>query len=101
MKNLYSFPAIFCLDENGIAVEFPDLPGCLTCADNMELALNRATEAMHLHLYCMELEGDEIPYPTPLSEIQLSANEVVSLIHAWMPPFREIMAIKNSARLAQ
>ena len=101
MKDLYTFPAIFYVDADGVAVEFPDLPGCLPCSENLERALVDATEAMHLHLYFMEVDGDEIPAPTPLSEIQLGENEVVAMIHAWMPPFREVMALKNTTALSE
>ncbi len=101
MRDLYLYPAIFTQEENGVAIEFPDLPGCLPCSENLEKALVDATEAMHLHLYFMEVDGDEIPEPTPLSEIQLGANEVLAVIHAWMPPFRKVMANKESARLAE
>lgn len=101
MQNLYTFPAIFYVDDDGVAVEFPDLPGCLTCADNVNEAMDMATEAMHLHLYFMEVDGDEIPEPTPLSEIQLGKNEVLAMIHAWMPPFRKVMANKQAERAAE
>lgn len=49
MKDLYTFPAIFETNENGISVYFPDLPGCLPCADNMEEAFANAKEALQLH----------------------------------------------------
>ena len=32
-KDCYVYPAIFPYSDDGISVEFPDLPGCLTCAD--------------------------------------------------------------------
>lgn len=38
MKDLYSYPAIFTQDKNGVAIEFPDLPGCLPCLENIERA---------------------------------------------------------------
>lgn len=101
MKDLYSFPAIFNVSPDGISIEFPDLPGCLPCSENIERAFVDATEAMHLHLYGMEVDGDEIPDPTPLSEIQLGANEVIAMIHAWMSPFRKVMALKNTTALAE
>ena len=40
MKDNYIFPAVFHVDEEGVSVCFPDLPGCLTCADTMEEALD-------------------------------------------------------------
>ncbi len=102
MKDNYIFPAIFSKDECGFSIEFPDLPGCFSCADNMELALKRAKEAMQLHLYGMEKDGDEIPEPTPIFEINTESNEKAMLIEAWMPTFREQMnqqTIKRKIKL--
>lgn len=31
-KDRYVFPAIFDYGDDGISIEFPDLPGCLPCA---------------------------------------------------------------------
>ena len=32
-KTRYSYVAVFSYDEDGISIEFPDLPGCLPCAE--------------------------------------------------------------------
>lgn len=91
MKDTYIFPAIFTQDEFGFSIEFPDLPGCFSCAENIEKALKSAKEAMQLHLYGMEQDGDEIPEPTPIFEINTNSNQKAMLIEGWMPPFREKM----------
>ena len=56
MKNRYSYIAVFSYDEDGISIEFPDLPGWLPCADkdNTEMALANAKEALGVHLFGME-----------------------------------------------
>ena len=64
MKTHYSYPAFFYLEPDGISVEFPDLPGCLSCAQTEEEAFQRAREALGLHLYGMETDGEVIPEPT-------------------------------------
>lgn len=38
-KDMRTYPAIFSKDEAGIAVEFPDLPGCFTCGKSEEEAV--------------------------------------------------------------
>lgn len=43
---------------------FPDLPECITEGDNLEEAHAMAAEAMALHLYGMERDGDPIPRPS-------------------------------------
>ena len=32
-------------DEGGFVVSFPELPGCITCAETMELAIKNALDA--------------------------------------------------------
>lgn len=89
MKDTYIYPAVFEVCENGIAIEFPDLPGCLPCAESTEQAIKNAKEALLLHLYGMEEDGDEIPEPTPFNKIRTGKNQTVVLIEVYMPPFRE------------
>ncbi|GIO30765.1 MULTISPECIES: type II toxin-antitoxin system HicB family antitoxin [Paenibacillus] len=91
-KNRYVFPAVFDYADDGISVEFPDLPGALTCGDTDEEALYMAKDCLALHLYGMEEDGDEIPEPTPVADIPQMPKKVVVLIDVWMPPFRDKMA---------
>lgn len=35
MKDTYIYPAVFDISNDGISIEFPDLPGCLPCADTI------------------------------------------------------------------
>ncbi|MHB9145573.1 MAG: type II toxin-antitoxin system HicB family antitoxin [Symbiobacteriia bacterium] len=94
MKDRYVFPAILSLAADGISVEFPDLPGCLTCGDTEEEALRMAQEALALHIWGMEDDGDLIPQPARLADLTTEKNQVVTLVEAWMPPFRDKMANK-------
>lgn len=88
-KDFYVYPSIFTFDD-GISVEFPDLPGCLTCGDTIEEVIQRAKEAMGLHLYGMEIDGDEIPNPTPIKNIEYDKTQALILIEIYMPLYREI-----------
>ena len=45
-----SYPAVFHEDNNSYWVEFPDLEGCLTSGDTVELAFENAKEALGLYL---------------------------------------------------
>lgn len=94
MKDKYIFPAILSFADDGISIEFPDLEGCLPCAENIENAVKNAKEAMLLHLYGMEEDGEEIPEPTPITDISLEKNQSVLLVEAYMRPFREKMQRK-------
>lgn len=95
MKDRYIYPAIFDYADDGISIEFPDLPGCLPCAHTDEEAIANAKEAMALHLYGMEQDGDDIPGPTPVSQLRPDKNQAVVLVEVWMPTFRE--ALENRA----
>ena len=92
MKDRYVYPAIFDYADDGISVEFPDLPGALTSGDSDEEALHMAKDCLALHLYGMEQDGDAIPEPSRAASIVTEANQVVVLIDVWMPPFRDNMA---------
>lgn len=89
MKDTYIFPAVFDFADDGISIEFPDLPGCLPCADNVEEAVKNAKEALMLHLFGMEQDGEEVPQPTSVGKIKLESNQSLVLIDVFMPPFRE------------
>lgn len=93
LKDRYIYPAIFDYADDGISIEFPDLPGCLPCAHTTEDAIKNAREALGLHLYCMEKDKDEIPEPTPIDKIKLESNQAVVLVEVWMPLIRD--AIEN------
>lgn len=90
-KDRYIYPAVFDYADDGISIGFPDLPGCLPCADTTEEAFHNAKEAMALHLYGMEEDGDPIPEPSDILHIEKDDNQVLVLIDVWMPPFRSEM----------
>lgn len=95
MKDRYFFPAIFDVANDGISIEFPDLPGCLPCGHTTEEAIHNAKEALALHLYGMEEDDEPIPESTEIIKLHLENNQFVAMIEAWMPPFRDEM--KNKA----
>lgn len=91
MKDRYSYLAVFTYDEDGISIEFPDLPGCYPCADkdNTEEALKNAQEALGLHIWGMEQDGEILPKPSTINQLTLEAKQVPVLINIFMPPIRE------------
>ena len=91
LKKRYSFIAVFHYDEDGIAIEFPDLPGCYPCADadDTEGALANAQEALGLHLYGMEQDNEPIPQPSSLASLTIPKGSMPVLISVFMPAIRE------------
>lgn len=91
----YIFPAVFEPgEEKGYCVTFPDLPGCITEGDTLEEAYSMAKEALGLHIYGMEEDGDAIPSPTEPSKITINKNSFITLVEAWMPLIRNELANK-------
>lgn len=88
-KKYYSFPAFFYYDKDGISIEFPDLPGCLPCADTSAEAFRNAKEALGLHLFGMEQDHEPIPSPTPIDELHPETNGVIAMVEVFMPAVRD------------
>ena len=83
-----SYLAVFEKSDNGYSVYFPDIPGCTSWGDNLLQAQIMAREALELHLYGMEEDGEKIP--TPSSNIEkLSDEDIVALITAYPELFRD------------
>lgn len=99
MKDTYEYVAIFDYAEDGINIYFPDLPGCLSCADTTKEALKNASDVLGLFMSYYEDEGIEIPEPTPLEKIKCKENEKPILVSVWMPLARsevEVVSVKKT-----
>ena len=64
-----TYLAVFEPSADGYGVYFPDLPGCIGFGSSFEEAQRSAAEALGLHLYGMEQDGDEIPAPSKAPKI--------------------------------
>ena len=91
MKDRYSYIAIFTYEDEGISIEFPDLPGLCPCAErnNTEEALQNAKEALGLHIWGMEQDGEQLPEPSKATQLAVQPGQVLALIDIFMPPVRE------------
>lgn len=86
----YTFAAVFTAEaDGGYSVRFPQLDGCYTQGDSFEEARREAVDAMSLHLYGMEQDGESIP-DAELA-VEAGSGEMVVPITAWMTPFRDQM----------
>ncbi len=95
MKDKYVYPALFSYDEDGISIEFPDLPGCFSCADTDEEALYMAEDVLGLWMVELEEDNEEIPSPTNLKDIEVEDNQKTVLVSVLMPTVRK--AINNKS----
>lgn len=91
LKNRYAYPAIFSYDDDGISIEFPDLPGCCPCTDkdDTDMAIRNAREALGLHMWGIEDDNEEIPQPSEIGTLHFEKNQIPVLIEVFMPPIRE------------
>ena len=84
----YCFPAVFSYEEGQeISVFFPDLD-VATSGVNDDDALLSARELLGCVLYGLEEDGEEIPMPTSLADVQVEMNERSVLIDVYMPSVR-------------
>jgi len=88
-KDTYVYPCVFIYKESGgIGINFPDLDGCISYGNDEVQACQNAKEVLSLHLYGMEKDGDEIPAPSSVKEIDIATHESVVLVEVFMPAFR-------------
>ena len=64
----YKMEIIPDLDEGGYAVNWPELPGCVTCGETLEQAVRNAEDAKYTWLETAIEEGVEIPEPINLDD---------------------------------
>lgn len=48
-------------EEGGYVVSVPALPGCFTQADSVDQAVDRAREAIAVHIAGLEADGEPVP----------------------------------------
>ena len=97
-KNNYIYPAVFTFEEGQeIAVLFPDFDVATSGVDE-EDAFKSAKELLGLTLYSMEEDKEEIPQPSPISELQIKKNQVSCLVDVFMPSIREAQNNKSVNR---
>lgn len=94
----YFYPAVFTYEpEQEIAVVFPDLD-CATSGINDDDALLSARELLGCVLNGLEEDNEEIPSPTPLSQIKLQDNEKAILVDVYMPSIRMAQINRSISR---
>ena len=85
----YIYPAIFTEEEDGILVDFPDLPSCYTDGATLDEAFENAEDALALALWQMEEEHAAIPAPSALAALHVPRGASVALVRADTLPVRK------------
>jgi len=88
-KDTYCYIAVVSFEDDGLSINFPDLAGCFTCADNENEVFKMAKEVLGLHLWSMEKDNEVIPEPTKIKDVMLESNETTMFVEVFMPPVRD------------
>ena len=65
----YRMEIIPDMEEGGYTAKFPDLPGCLTCAETIEELVESANDAKKVWLTAALEDGNEIAEPQQESDL--------------------------------
>ena len=63
MKIPYRMEIVEDIEEGGYVASFPDLPGCITCAETLEKVSEMAMDAKRVWIEAAIEDGYEIPLP--------------------------------------
>ncbi|OAZ12577.1 type II toxin-antitoxin system HicB family antitoxin [Thalassospira indica] len=66
-------------DDSGFGISFPDFPGCVSAADTMTELVELGTEALNFHIEGMHADGEDIPTPSPVVELEDGAVGIVAI----------------------
>lgn len=68
-----SYPAVFLKNKesNGYTILFPDLPGCISCGDDVKEALYMANDALGCFLFDDYAKLEDLPKSSKLEEIDI------------------------------
>lgn len=61
-------------EHHAFGVEVPDLPGCFSAGDTLDEAIDQAKDAIMLHIEGLLDDGEPIPHPRVVSELQALAD---------------------------
>lgn len=72
------YPAIFCKEESGYSVIFPDLNWLATCGDTLNEALTMSVDCLAGYLYDCQKCNETIPEPSLIanSDIETYLHEI-------------------------
>lgn len=77
----YVFPAVVERSGSGYGIYFPDLPGCVSAAQNLADVPAHAREALQLHLSGMREDREPAPQPSSLDAVKVEdESELVGLL---------------------
>lgn len=91
----YLYPAIFTKEKEGnYSIDFPDIPGCHTCGDDIEDGYKMAEDALALILTDMEDDKKVIAPPSAINDLAIDKNSFATLISCDTTEYRKLYGSK-------
>ena len=97
--DFYCYPAVVEQGAEELGVYFPDFDGCISGGANVQEVATNAREALSLHLYGMEQDGDVLPEPSNPLNIRLGDNQYLIMVDVNYGFFRDKMDKKSVDRV--
>ena len=69
-----TYLAVFEPVSSGYSVYFPDIDGCISYGETFEEAQREATDALGLHIYGIEKDGERVPEASKQVKIDSQTN---------------------------
>ncbi len=88
MKSLTYLAVFEPCGDGAYSVFFPDVLGCISYGKTLDEARRMATEAISLHIYGMECDGDAIPEATGVIPEEYIEGNVISPVTCYPDLFR-------------
>ena len=86
----YTYPAIFePAEEGGYNIDFPDIPRCFTCGDDLAHAVYMAKDVLAMVLTGLEDDNEPIPDPSAQDTLSFEHPAFVALIKADTGDYRQ------------
>lgn len=89
--------------DSDFGVSFPDFPGCVTAGRTLEEARRMAAEALALHIEGMIEDGEVVPEPSNLDDVEKDSNMrgAVAVLVSVEPAADKTVRINITARESQ
>lgn len=66
-------------------ITFPDFPGCVSVGSSPDEALRSGQEALAGHVKAMADDGERLPIPSRMAQIEAGPGEVLVMVSVAMP----------------
>ncbi|WP_295747096.1 type II toxin-antitoxin system HicB family antitoxin [uncultured Limosilactobacillus sp.] len=73
--NEVTYPAVITKTQQGLRVDFPDLPDAFAHGENKQAAISNAQLALAMVIIDRQTHYEEVPTPSPLAQVAANHPE--------------------------